>query len=227
MRPSILLVPVLALAACAPSYVYQPATNATAQIRGRVAAEYQIPAAQPRGDVRLASFGFSNVSSTRAPNERERAVHVRMVVANNSAQPWTVDTREQRLDLPGRAPMPPAYVHAHEGDQSLPYVTVPAGGKRTIDLFYPLPPELQSAQHLPEFDVVWRVHTEDQTVVERTPFDRLRITPVYAAGYGPGWVNYGPWWGGPFWYDPWYPVGVLPPAYVGVPATIGPPTWAW
>lgn len=223
MRPWMLLA--LALAACGPSYVYQPAAHATAQIRGRVAADYPIPAAHPQGDVRLASFGLAKISPTGAPAESERAVHLRMVVANNSAQPWTIDTREQRIELPARGQMPPAFVHTAEGESTLPYVTVPAGGKRTIDLFYPLPPNLQSAKHIPEFDVVWRVHTADQTVAERTPFDRLRVVPQYAAGYGPGWGYYGGWWGGPFWYDPWYPAGMLPPAYIGAPVTIGAPTW--
>jgi hypothetical protein len=150
-----------------------------------------------------------------------------MVVANNSAEPWTVDTREQRIALPGQRQTPPAFVHTAEGDVTLPYVTVPAGDKRTIDLFYPLPADLQSAKHIPEFDVVWRVHTDEQTVAERTPFDRLRVEPQYAAGYGPGWGYYGGWWGGPYWYDPWYPAGLLPRAFVGAPVVMGAPTWGW
>lgn len=223
-RWMLVLGPVVALGACAPNYVYQPAEHATAQIAGRAAAQYQIPPAYPQGDVRLASFGFSKISPTHAPDEQERAVHVRMVVANNGSRPWTVDTREQRLDLPGQGLLPPAFVQSSGGTGSLPFVTVPAGSERTLDLFYPLPPDLQKAKHIPEFDLVWRVRTPQTTVTERTPFDRLRVVPVYATGYGPGWTYYRPW-GGPYWYDPWYPVGLLPQAYVGAPVVIGAPSW--
>src|SRR5262245_47152487 len=46
-------------AGCAYEYVYRPAENATATVRGQVAARYQIPTNNPQGDVRVASFGVA------------------------------------------------------------------------------------------------------------------------------------------------------------------------
>jgi hypothetical protein len=194
----------LATASCAPSYAYRPAANATATIKGRLAADYPIPLAAPQGDVRLASFGMSEISPTGAGNRNENAIHLRMIVADNGQTPWTLDTRQQEIALPDGQQLAPAYVATHEGQAGLPSVTVPAGGKRIIDLFYPLPPNMQSASKVPEFDVVWRVDTPQQNVIERTPFDRLQIEPAAFDGYGSEWGAWGDGWGGPFWYDPMY-----------------------
>ncbi len=205
------------LAACGPRYVYQPAENATAQIRGRAAADYQIPAQAPQGDVRLASFGFSRVSPPNAPpNETERVLHLRMVVANNGAQPWHLDTRQQILNVSGVGNYSPAFVRSPEGIAGLPAVEVAPGAKRTLDLFYRLPAGMNRAGNVSQFDEVWRVDLPGQTVVERTPFDRLRVDPAYAYGYGP--YDYYGWGAGPYWYPPdveWF----------GPDWLVGPPSW--
>ena len=51
---------------CGSQYVYRPAAHATAQIHGHVAADYEIPAQAPEGDVRIASFGIAKVASGTA-----------------------------------------------------------------------------------------------------------------------------------------------------------------
>ena len=55
------------------------------------------------------------------------------------------------------------------------------------------------------------MQTAGQTVTERTPFERLRVEPTYAYGYGP-YDFYDLGWG-PFWYP--YDVNM------------GPPSWYW
>ena len=72
------------------------------------------------------------------------------------------------------------------------------GASRAIDLYFPLPEALQAAKKMPAFDVVWRVHTAERVVTERTPFERLEVMP-YPVDYG---------YGG-YWYDPAYP-GMVP-----------------
>jgi hypothetical protein len=194
----------LTLAACAHEYTYQPAEHATGKIGGHVAADYQIPTAAPQGDVRLASFGLGELAPAKGSNDSASALHLRMVVSNNGAQPWTVDTREQKLDIKGSHPTPPAFSTTSEGNADLPVVTVAPGSKRVIDLFFPLPPNQQSAGSIPEFDAIWNVHAGTQDVVERTPFDRLQIEPAYGPAVAPEYGFYGDW-NGPFWYDPMYP----------------------
>lgn len=224
MSRYVLIAGAIVLGGCAHEYVYRPAEHATASIHGRVAADYEIPAQAPQGDVRIASFGISRISPTTAPDEVERAVHLRMIVANNSAETWTIDTRQVRVDFPGIGQTPPAFVSTRDGESGLPIVNVSPRGQRVLDMFYPLPATMQSASRIPQFDVVWQVRTATQLVAERTPFDRLRVEPAYAAGYGPEWAWYGGW-GGPFWYDPWYPAAVLGPQFTTGPVMIGAPTW--
>jgi hypothetical protein len=192
------------LAGCAHDYAYQPAEHATGNIGGHVAADYQIPAAAPQGDVRLASFGLSELAPASGSGDARPALHLRMVVSNNGSQPWTVDTREQKLDIANAGSIAPAFATTREGNTGLPLITVDAGSKRIIDLFFPLPPNQQSADSIPEFDAIWNVHAGPQDVVERTPFDRLRIEPAYGPGIAPEYGYYGDW-GGPFWGDPMYP----------------------
>jgi hypothetical protein len=200
---------------CSPNsdYVYKPEVNATAEIRGRTAADYPLPsAAASQGDLRVASFGIARL--TRAAGEQKmHAMHVRMVVSNNGREPWVVDTREQRATVRGGAAEPPVYVNSDR--DGLPMVTIPPGGKRTIDLFCPLPPDAERAARIPEFDVLWRVRAGLTEVAERTPFERLRIEPLYAYGWGypySGLYSFGPYG----WYDP-----LFGPSYVGSPG------WFW
>ena len=213
MRPIPLLIAAVALCACSEEYVYRPAVNPSATVAGHVAAYYEIPPEAPRGSVRLAALGFSDLEPRGGA--AVRAVHLRMVVANNSPTgPWTIDTREQRIDLPGHGTSRPAYV----GTRGIapPVVTIAPGQKQIIDLFYPLPVDLGGASQLPEFDVLWSVDTPERVVTERTPFDCLRVEPAYAYDWGPYWG-----WG---WYDPLYPYGGFynPAVVVGAPAWIRP-----
>ena len=191
----------VALAGCAHEYTYQPTEHATGSIGGHVAADYEIPPAAPQGDVRLASFGLGELAPAKGSDDSKPALHLRMVVSDNSSQPWTVDTREQKLDIQGSGLIVPAFSTTSEGNGGLPLVTVAPGSKRVIDLFFPLPPNQQSAGSIPEFDAIWNVHAGTLDVVERTPFDRLQIEPAYGPAVAPEYGFYvdafpQPWFGG-------------------------------
>jgi hypothetical protein len=177
-RQITILMSSIAMASCSPGFFYRPADNATATMTGRVAADYQIPANAPRGDVRLASFGIGKISMSGSPNQKQKAVHVRMIVTDNSQTPWTMDMRQQAIALPDGQQLTPAHVSTHEGQNGLPSVTVPARGKRIIDLFYGLPANIQSASQLPSFSVVWHVNMPQQQLTERTRFDRMPVAPA-------------------------------------------------
>ncbi len=183
--------------ACENAYTYVPTTGATTTIAGRAAAQYPLPAETPQGSLDVASFGFADVSAQES-NERLAALHLRMVIVNNSDHDWTIDTREQRLDLDGHGVSAPSYASADRGSAP-PVITVPPAGKRTVDLFFVLPSDMQTAERLPTFDAVWRVNVGTQIITGRTPFERLVVEPP---DYGYGYDYY---WGPPYWYDP-YPL---------------------
>jgi hypothetical protein len=212
---------VVAAAACENRYVYVPVRNTGAQVAGRPAAEVGIPPEAPRGDVRLATFGIADIAPQGAPADaRVRALHLRVVVANNAAKEWSIDTREQRVSLADRGESRAAYASADPGSPP-PLVTVPPGGKRTIDLFFPLAANMARASELPAFDAVWSVGTDTRVVTERTPFERLQLEP--RSSQTSEWEYSGPPYS--YWYDPLYPGGAwagatLPPAYVEQPVVI-------
>jgi hypothetical protein len=172
---------------------------------------WPIPPESPRGDVRVASFGIARVTPPgRGEHESFHALHARLVVVNDDTQAWLIDTREQRVYLASRERRTPAYARSDIG--GMPLLRIEPGQRATLDLFYPLPPTLERAGKIPQFDVEWSVHTPARTVTARTPFERLRAEPLYAGAGLRGYPYFGPWeWGPFFWYDPLVsPVVVLP-----------------
>jgi hypothetical protein len=203
--------------ATTPRYVYQPAMQATAQASGYPAAHYTIPPVDPTGDVRVASFGFTEVQA-QGGGPSTSVMHVRMIVANNrDDSPWTIDTREIVATVAGEGGSRPAFVNTDAG--APPIVQVSRGEQRIIDLYYPLPEVMSTEDRLPSFDVRWQVQTSGGAIAQRTPFEREPVEAAYAYGapgyypgaypyaYGYGYydvgfaLGYGPHW----WYDPWYP----------------------
>lgn len=194
---------IAALAGCVDqAYVYSPAEQATATMNGRLAARYQIPPGSPRGDVRIASFGVVDLEQ---PGEQREipSLHVRMAISNDAgAGPWTVDTRRIQADLRGFGDAGVPMVSSDAA--GLPSVTIAPGQQRILDLFYPLPRDMEGEDDLPAFDLVWRVHTDAGLVTERTPFERIDVEPQQPAYFTTSW--YGSFW----WYNPWYyPAGVV------------------
>jgi hypothetical protein len=122
------------------------------------------------------------------------------------------------IELPRRGQSRPAYATVDKG--TVPAVEVPTREARTIDLFYPLPKEMQDADRLPSFDTIWTVHVGDRLVTQRTPFERMKVEPQRDWRLEAGAV-----WGPPYWYDPLYPeLGFweAPPVFVERPVVIVP-----
>lgn len=195
------LLSVLALGAsgCAASQAYRPAEHATGRMRGHVAAEYPIPPRAPRGEVRIASFGVARLVPQSGAAPAIDAMHVRLEVANRSGEPWTLDLADQLAVVRGAGEVRPALARSDAGD--LPWVSIAPGGRRTIDLFFPLPASARKPSRLPELDVIWQVRAGAQIVIERTPFARLAVEPAMASA---GADYYGaPYTFGPYgWRDP-------------------------
>jgi hypothetical protein len=211
VKRSLLGLALVAVVGCVSDrYYYRPAEQATASLSGVPAARYELPPEEPRGDVLVASFGGSTLEMDGA--DSLDTLHIRMVISNNNGTgPWTLDTRSAQVQFEGGESRPPAFVNASV--DGLPTITIPPGQARTLDAYYLLPPELDDPEDLPRFDLLWSVQTPKRLVVERTPFERIRIEPAAAPSV---YVSYGfsPHW----WYDPFYarPVVVRytrPPRY--------------
>jgi hypothetical protein len=182
----------LLLLGCADhAYVYRPVSRTMSVANGYPAARYAIPSAgDARGDVRLTSFGISEIV---VDGEDTPALHVRMVAANIGDGSWSVDTRTIRVDLESGERDLPAIASA--GFPDLPIMGIPPGEQRAIDLFYPLPIAIEDAEDVPAFDVRWQLRTWSGAVHQRTRFERARVRPP--DGRVVAWGTY--WWYDPRW----------------------------
>jgi hypothetical protein len=150
----------------ASQYAFFPAT-ANARVGDRPAEAYRLPVTGPHGEVRVTSLGETDLRPApgRAPAP---AILVRLVVDDDDAVPWFVDTRRITLKPFGREPIAPAEVQV-EGSQT-PIVKIPRGEERTIDLYFPLAATAATEEPLPGFDVVWQVRTGAGEIARHTRF---------------------------------------------------------
>lgn len=180
-------------------YVYQPDTaNATAA--GLPAARTPIPQEKPQGAIEVVSYG---VTKLERDNQNIPALHVRAIVTNDGDdQPWTLDTTQQLVEIPGEGKSRAIFVNSDVG--TLPNVTIARHERRVLDLYFPLPDTIHKASELPRFDLLWQVDTPERAVASRTSFERVDREPEVAyqtAVVWPLWAGWGPYW----WYDPFYP----------------------
>jgi hypothetical protein len=198
---------------CADSwYILSPTDHVTARVAGRPASRYAVPPEFPRGSVTVASLGVVEVA-LQPGARRVSALDVRFVVTNDDdTDAWEMDTRAERLSLPGAPERRPAFVSgAVPGSPSL---VVPPGQTRTMDFFYTLPKQVESTEDIPGCDVTWAVKTPRRVVAGRTPFERVELVPAYYYGYPYYYGPYYPYYSYPYgYYDPFWPGARV---YVGV-----------
>jgi hypothetical protein len=181
------------------NYVYTPDTaNATAA--GLPAVRTPIPQERPQGAIEVTSYGITEL---RRDGNDVPALHVRTIVTNDGDDtPWTLDTTQQLVEIPGEGQSRAMFVNADVG--TLPNVTIPKHERRVLDYYFPLPDTIHKESQLARFELLWQVNTPERTVASRTSFDRVEKQPEveYATTAGwPLWAGYGPYW----WYDPFYP----------------------
>ena len=181
-------------------YVLSPTDQVTERVAGRPASRYSVPPEAPRGSVTVTSFGVVEVAPQPGA-DRVPALDVRFVVTNDDdTSARQMDTRSERLSLPGLPELQSAFVSA--GVPGSPTVVVPPGQARTMDFFYTLPEQMETTADIPGCDVTWAVKTPSRVVAGRTPFERVALAPVYY-GYP---YEYGPYYPYPYgYYDPLWP----------------------
>jgi len=181
------------------NYVYQP-DKSNVSAAGLPAERTPIPQEAPQGAIEVVSYG---VTQLNREGSEIPALHVRATITNDGDDtPWTFDTTQQLVSIPGEGQSRAIYVNADVG--TLPNVTIARHERRVLDFYFPLPDTIRGESQLPKFDLLWQVNTPERTVASRTSFDRMDKVPevAYAAPVGwPLWAGYGPYW----WYDPFYP----------------------
>lgn len=185
----------LAVAGCAHDYAYWPAGLGAGY---GPAARYPFPPALPRGEVYVTSFGFTSMDV--APGHSIEALHARLALVNGGPDTWTIDGRQQLLsvrhDMP---PIAPAYINT-DGAAG-PTYAVTAGDRRIVDLYFPAPAGLDKPKTLSWFELAWRVQVGEQTIAQRTVFQRFDKAGEAREPY-PDYVFVGLAWGGAWWYGP-------------------------
>jgi hypothetical protein len=180
----------LVLAACASTPEFAP-EGARISASGALVQRVAVPPEQPRGEVRIESIGLSRMD---AGGGELQALHLRMTVSNDGdPTAWTVDSRQQLVDIAGRRTAP---LYANSDRDSLPLLRIGMRDQRVLDLYYPLPPGVDD-DDLAGFDLLWSVSTGQRKVAQRTPFGRVEREPYPT---GPMYAGWGPFW----WHDPYY-----------------------
>ena len=175
----------LALSACEEDYAETPAYAPNATAYQQAEEQPQEPQQQPQqqstvvrvdvpiqgGDVRVAAFGLVDMAPQGRSDQHISSLRVRLTLDNRSSGAWTLDTRQQKIDLPGYGTSVAAFAAADPGS-SPPSIVVQPGAHRVIDLFFPVPAQLQSGGNMPQkFDVLWRVQTPAGAIDQRTAID--------------------------------------------------------
>jgi hypothetical protein len=194
------------IAGCAHGYVYAPlAIGAPA---GPVV-RYAVPPESPRGDVYVTSFGFTQVDTDSG--RAVRALHARLAVANNGPGAWALDGRQQQLVAEGQPPASPAFINSDAGPG--PLYLIPPGQSRVLDLYYFIPPPLDTVEALGKFSVSWRLLAGAEPISQTTVFARMEEREEPLAAYPP-FVAVGLGSGVGWWFGPRY-------AGLGRPVTLG------
>jgi hypothetical protein len=160
----------VSVAACqgSPRPAYAPVTTTGANFVGH--AEYPFPPNAPHGRVSVATLGVGKVG-------QQTLVHLRITATNEGPDKWTIDKREQRLEIAMRDQQQ-LIAPRTDLDDSPPSVEVATGETKPVDLFFPLPPAARGTGDGPSFTALWTVQVGERAVSMATPFERLvTVTP--------------------------------------------------
>jgi hypothetical protein len=155
----------LTIAGCAHAQIHAPASERSAP--GQLS--YTLPSG---GTVDVAVVAYDRIERDAVDATSYPALHVRLTLRNASAEPWSVDPREQLAQLADYGTLLPAAVSRRT-------LVVAPGETRTLDLFYPTP-TAEFAQHAPgRIALDWRVRLPGGLVGDRARLDRelASITP--------------------------------------------------
>lgn len=169
----------LVMIGCAGKQEFKPAERAIAQSpEGYQAALYQIAGLDGiLGTAKVWSMG----TSRRLIQGQERAVvQVAFEIQNHSNQPLTMNLDELSADL---GVMDRRIIEDVQPAMATGSFTIEAKQTRRIDIFFPLPMDI-NPQQVDAFQVKWKLHDTRLTYSQKTPFIEDQIES-YAYYYTP------------------------------------------
>lgn len=166
-------------------YSYAPVTTTSAVMEGVPAAVVTMPADGAKGELRIASLGVANVTPPpRVGVAPFRSLFVRFVVVNDSAEPWTFDQAEQRIELEAGPNRQTTWARTATGDRP-PTVPVPPHGSASFDLLFPV--GARDEGDLARFAVQWSLRQGTRLLAGRVEFARhLETREPAPAAFEPG-----------------------------------------
>ena len=165
------------LVTCAPTrFTYAPVSTTSADVEGAPAVVYKMPPGDNQGDVRVAMLGLADLRPAGLEDSTLRAIRIALEISNRSAQRWSLDPSEARLELATEHDRTEVYATSAQL-RPLPVVDVAPGGHGTIHLYFLLPIKLQTERALPAFDLLWSVRLPSRAVTQRTSFQRFIAAP--------------------------------------------------
>jgi hypothetical protein len=139
--------------------------------------KYVYKQALPSGDprVKISTMGITGIKLDEGfKTWPVRALHVRIVVHNDSKDVWTMEAWRQKALISGTVHAEPT-VATVDGKQMELAVFEP-GDTRTFDLYYELPPKVDTAAEIPDFHVDWRIDTPGRMIASSdTSFTRYDV----------------------------------------------------
>lgn len=182
-------------------WTYFPVTAppaVTVEELGRRAASYPMPPASPHGYLRVIGYGIEKLSTEDADIP---TLHVRLVAVDGAQVPWTIDTRQQSVELPFGTEAPAFAIADGAGDASQPpVVNLTTMAMRVIDLFFPVP-DGTSASDIASFRVHTVVHTDEGDASETTTFDRTSVSIYYGMEDAQLEDDDYAYWDSPVWFN--------------------------
>jgi hypothetical protein len=160
---------------------------------------YAVPVEAPTGEVQIVSLGIADLPRPSRIGT-ERYVHMRLAAHNQTdALPWVLDSRDQLIELPSGATLPPRFAES-SNPASAAHVVLPPGQRGYLDLFFQVEDGFDPAWA----SLVWKVRRGSGMIVARTVFERLPDPDALYAHYWPsqyfgGTLLFGAVWCLPGW----------------------------
>lgn len=142
----------------------RPATEAS--LKNKVT--YKIPEIAPLGRLRIQNFGLTTF---QAPGSMQKIKTIHMLLAvTNLAKDGCIEIGSKALSISFSNGSNAQAVFANPDAIRVQ----PGGGHMGMDLYFPVPKELLSAQQVQDFDLHWQVTVVDQNYAQTTAFSFAR-----------------------------------------------------
>lgn len=155
-------------------YQYIADNKGLEQFTSNEGATYSIPSDEvKKGELKVMAYGVTHLTPNRDLSNVP-AMHIRMIVTNNSAHhSWVLNPTDQLLEIPPKGASEPAYIDEDGKLSESTRITIHPGKKKVVDLYYPLTGDTTDPTKIPHFSILWRIHANDKVVNNVATFERF------------------------------------------------------